>query len=216
VPFREAVILFGCLVVAIILHEVSHGVVALWFGDDTAKRAGRLTLNPVPHVDPFGSIVLPAMGALAGLPVLGYAKPVPVNPARLRSPRRDMVFVSLAGPATNFLLMAIAAVIARAMYQGGAVLGRAIDDRSPDLLLEILVFFAIVNLLLGVFNLLPIPPLDGSALVERLLPNDWLPTWYKYRPYGFLVLLGLVFFTNVVGDIVRPFYDLLFDFVTGR
>lgn len=215
-PFREAVILFGCLVVAIILHEVSHGVVALWFGDDTAKRAGRLTLNPVPHVDPFGSIVLPAMGALAGLPVLGYAKPVPVNPARLRKPRRDMVFVSLAGPTTNFLLMAVSAVIARALFQGGSELGRAIDDRSPDLLLEILVFFAIVNLLLGVFNLLPIPPLDGSALVERLLPNDWLPTWYKYRPYGFLVLLVLVFFTDVVSEIITPFYDLLFDFVTGR
>ncbi len=215
-PFREAIILFGCLVVAIILHEVSHGVVALWFGDDTAKRAGRLTLNPVPHVDPFGSIVLPAMGALAGLPVLGYAKPVPVNPMRLRSPRRDMVFVSLAGPATNFLLMAIAAVIARAMFQGGGDLGRAIDDSSPDLLLEIVVFFAIVNLLLGVFNLLPIPPLDGSALLERLLPSDWLPTWYKFRPYGILVLLGLVFFTDVVSDIISPFYDLLFDFVTGR
>src|SRR5688572_13991632 len=79
VELREIVILFGCLVVAVICHEVSHGVVALWFGDDTAKRAGRLTLNPIPHVDPFGSLLLPAMGAVAGLPVLGYAKPVPVN-----------------------------------------------------------------------------------------------------------------------------------------
>ncbi|MSO79166.1 MAG: site-2 protease family protein [Acidimicrobiia bacterium] len=215
-PFREAVILFGCLVVAIIVHEVSHGVVALWFGDDTAKRAGRLTLNPLPHVDPIGSILLPAMGALSGLPIFGYAKPVPVNPARLRSPRRDMVFVSLAGPATNLLLMAISAVIARAMFHGGAGLAEAIDARSSNLLLEILVYFAIVNLLLGVFNLLPIPPLDGSALVERLLPRDWLPTWYKYRPYGFLVLLGLLLFTDVIGNIVQPFYDLLFDFVTGR
>ena len=102
---EQTVIFFGCLVVAVILHEISHGVVALWFGDDTAKRAGRLTLNPIPHIDPFGSIILPAMGALTGLPVLGWAKPVPVNPARLRNPRRDMLFVSLAGPATNFLLM---------------------------------------------------------------------------------------------------------------
>jgi Zn-dependent protease len=156
------------------------------------------------------------MGALAGLPVLGYAKPVPVNPNRLRKPRRDMVYVSLAGPITNFLLMAIAAVIARAMVQGGALVSNAFDDTSPDLLLEIVFFFAIVNLLLGVFNLLPIPPLDGSALVERLLPEAWLPAWYKYRPYGFLILLVLVFATGIVSDIIAPFYDLLHDFVVGR
>ena len=108
---RETLILFGCLVVAVILHEISHGVAAFWFGDDTAKRAGRLTLNPIPHIDPFGSIILPAMGALAGLPIFGYAKPVPVNAARMRHPRRDIIFVSLAGPACNLVLMAIAAVI---------------------------------------------------------------------------------------------------------
>ena len=96
---RETLIFFGCLVVAVILHEISHGVVAFWFGDDTAKRAGRLTLNPIPHIDPFGSIILPAMGAIAGLPVFGWAKPVPVDPNRMRNPRRDMVFVGLAGPA---------------------------------------------------------------------------------------------------------------------
>ena len=85
-PLREAVILFGCLVVAVLLHEISHGVAAYALGDDTAKRAGRLTLNPVSHIDPFGSLILPAMGALAGLPIIGYAKPVPVNPQRMRNP----------------------------------------------------------------------------------------------------------------------------------
>ncbi len=213
---REIVILFGCLVVAVICHEVSHGVVALWFGDDTAKRAGRLTLNPIPHVDPFGSLLLPAMGAVAGLPVLGYAKPVPVNVTKLRHPRRDMVFVSLAGPTTNFLLMAVAAVAARIMVNGGADLGSALDERSPSLLLEIVFFFAVVNLLLGVFNLLPIPPLDGSALIERVLPRRWLPAWYRYRPYGFLLLLLLVFATNIISDIVDPFYTALSDFVAAR
>jgi Zn-dependent protease len=213
VPLREAVILFGCLVVAIILHEISHGVVALWLGDDTAKRAGRLTLNPIPHIDPFGSLVLPAMGALSGLPVIGYAKPVPVDPRRLRRPRRDMVLVSLAGPCSNFLLMAGAALVARGMFDSGRGLGGAIDTTTSDLLLEIVFFFAIVNLLLGVFNLLPVPPLDGSALLERLLPDEWLPTWHRFRPYGLLVIFGLVFFTGIVGTIIDPVYQALYDFV---
>jgi Zn-dependent protease len=215
VPFRETVILFGCLVVAVILHEISHGVVALWCGDQTAKRAGRLTLNPVPHIDPFGSLILPAMGALAGLPILGYAKPVPVNPNGLRHPRRDMVLVSLAGPTTNFLLMAVAAVVARAMVSSPTDLLRAFSSQSPNLVVQILYYFAIVNLLLGVFNLLPIPPLDGSALIERILPAEWLPGWYRFRPYGILVLLVLVFFTGIVGDIIAPFQDVLYDFVVG-
>src|SRR5450432_2837482 len=95
---RETIVFFVALLASIILHEISHGIVALWFGDDTARRAGRLTLNPVPHIDPFGSIILPAMGALAGVPVIGWAKPVPVSMNRLRNPRRDMLVVSLAGP----------------------------------------------------------------------------------------------------------------------
>lgn len=212
-PLREAVILFGCLVVAVILHEISHGVAALWLGDDTAKRAGRLTLNPLPHIDPFGSLVLPALGALSGLPVIGYAKPVPVDPRRLRRPRRDMVLVSLAGPMSNFCLMAGAALVARWMYDQGRGLGGAIDATTSDLLLEIVFFFAVVNLLLGVFNLLPVPPLDGSALLERLLPNEWLPAWYRFRPYGLLVIFALVFFTGIVGTIIDPFYQALYDFV---
>jgi Zn-dependent protease len=201
------------LVVAVILHEISHGVVALWCGDDTAKRAGRLTLNPIPHIDPFGSIILPALGALSGLPVIGFAKPVPVNPSRLRRPRRDMVLVSLAGPTTNFLLATVAALSARFMYAQGRGLGGAIDSSTGDLLLEIVFYFALINLLLGLFNLLPIPPLDGSALIERVLPADWLPHWYRFRPYGILVLFGLVFFTGVIDTIVTPFFDALYDFV---
>ncbi len=215
-PLREAVIFFGCLVVAVILHEVSHGIVAYWLGDDTAKRAGRLTLNPVHHIDPFGSIVLPAMGALAGLPVFGYAKPVPINPAQLRHPRRDMVFVSLAGPITNLSLMAVAALGARAIYAGGGSLPGAIDASSTSYLaLQIVFAFALVNLLLGLFNLLPIPPLDGSALLERMLPEAWLDTWYRIRPYGFVILLVLVFFTGIIGTVIQPFYQALRDFVVA-
>ncbi|MET0422125.1 MAG: site-2 protease family protein [Acidimicrobiia bacterium] len=209
---QTAVISFFCLVVAVILHEISHGVVALWFGDDTAKRAGRLTLNPVSHVDPFGSVILPAMGALAGFPVFGYAKPVPVNPTRMRNPRRDSLIATLAGPVTNLLLMTAAAFAAHAVYDPSTVLpGSTVADLP--LLVQVLFTFAWVNLALGVFNFLPIPPLDGSALIERVLPEEWLPQWYRFRPYGFLVLFLLVFSTGLIGRLLNPFYDRLFDFV---
>ncbi|HEY3672967.1 MAG TPA: site-2 protease family protein [Acidimicrobiia bacterium] len=211
---EQTFIFFGCLVVAVILHEISHGVVALWFGDRTAKEAGRITLNPIPHIDPFGSIVLPAMGAIVGLPVLAWAKPVPVNPARLRKPRRDMLWVSLAGPTSNFLLMITSALAAKALFDPATVPPSfAIVDLPLDV--RILFTFALVNLYLGLFNLLPIPPLDGSSLIERVLPGSWLPNWHKFRPYGFLVLFLLVFSTGVISQFLRPFEDWLVRLVFG-
>ena len=209
---EQALVFFGCLVVAVILHELSHGVVAFWFGDDTARRAGRLTLNPVPHIDPFGSLILPAMGALTGLPVLGWAKPVPVNPSKLRDPRRHMLIVSLAGPATNFVLALASAFAARALFDPASV-PRVFGFSDLPLGIQVLFSFALVNLFLGVFNLLPIPPLDGSALIERVLPAAWLPAWHRFRPYGFLVLFVLVFATGFVGRVLDPFADELVDFV---
>jgi Zn-dependent protease len=211
------VIYFGSLFVAVILHEVSHGVVALFYGDDTAKRAGRLTLNPIPHIDPFGSIILPAMAVLANLPVLGWAKPVPVTPGRLRDPRRQMVFVGLVGPVTNFVLMLMAAVGAKVLYEpkifiGGYVSLRSfLDDQSLGF--QVLFLFALVNLFLGVFNLLPIPPLDGSSLIERFLPTSWLPKYWKIRPYGFLILFIGLFYLDVLGTMIRPFQRVLIEFV---
>jgi Zn-dependent protease len=213
------VVFFVALIVAIILHEISHGVVAYGFGDDTAKRAGRLTLNPIPHVDPFGSIVLPVLGAIAHVPVIGWAKPVPVNPAQLRNRRRDMLIVSLAGPTTNFVLAAIAALIAR--WQFHSVQDTFLQSVHGDffvfgdLPMRVLIplLFAEVNLFLGVFNFLPIPPLDGASLVERVLPESWLPGWYRFRPYGILVLFLLVFSTDILGKLFQPFLDHLYQFV---
>lgn len=199
------VILYSCLIVAVIFHEVSHGLVALAFGDDTAKRAGRITLNPVSHIDPLGSIVLPLIGVITGAPVIGWAKPVPVNPARLRSPRRHMLYVGLAGPATNFGLMAVAAVVARSVLTGG----------SGELVFRYAFLFAAVNLWLGVFNLLPIPPLDGSSLIERVLPDRALPGWYKFRPYGMLVLFLVVFTFDIFGKLLAGPTRVLDRFVLG-
>jgi Zn-dependent protease len=208
----DTLILFGGLIVAVILHEISHGVVALWLGDDTAKRAGRLTLNPIPHIDPFGSIILPALGALSGVAILGYAKPVPVNPGRLHNPKRDYLWVSLAGPATNLFLMSIAALAAHFVFQGithpGS--GQLIDY---PLGFRVLFLFAIVNLGLGVFNLLPIPPLDGSAIFEQFMPDSWRPGWYRFRQYGILILFALVFWTGLGEKVIDPLIHRLIDFI---
>jgi Zn-dependent protease len=208
---RFDVVFFVALVSAIILHEIAHGVVALWFGDDTAKRAGRITLNPVPHVDPFGSLILPALGVLSGIPVIGWAKPVPVNPSRLRNSRRDMLVVSLAGPGTNFLLAGISAVVARALYHDtGEVI---VHLSSMSLATAFALLFAVVNLFLGLFNFLPIPPLDGAAMIERALPERALAGWYRFRPYGILVLFLLVFMTDFTSRVFDPFLEELYDFV---
>jgi len=209
---EQSLIWFGCLIVAVILHEISHGLVALWFGDDTAQRAGRLTLNPVPHIDPFGSIIIPAFGALTGVPVIAWAKPVPVNPAKMREPRRDMLWVGLVGPFSNFVLAITAAFAARALYEGMDTSGIGSFEDLP-LLIRIVFSFALVNFFLGIFNLLPIPPLDGSSLLERVLPERYLPGWYRFRPYGMLILFALVFWTGVIDKLFAPVYRNLAQFV---
>ncbi len=185
----ESVIIFGSLIPSIILHEISHGWVALAFGDDTAKRAGRLTLNPIPHIDPVGTIVVPVIMALSGIGFLGWAKPVPVNVGRLRSPRNQTVLVSLAGPFTNILLATVAAVIVIADH-GLYVAGPYVIWTST--FNEVCFYFGLVNIGLAAFNMIPIPPLDGSAVVERLLPLSWWPTYLRYREYTMPLLLILV------------------------
>lgn len=170
------------LVPSIILHEVSHGAVALGFGDDTAKRAGRLTLNPIAHIDAFGTLILPAVLILAGAQPFGYAKPVPVAVNRLRDPRNHNVVVALVGPAVNIVLAVGAALLLRNMTFGS----------EPSLYLRALFFFGLVNVVLAAFNLIPIPPLDGSAVVERALPARWWPSYLRLRQYSMFLLFGVI------------------------
>jgi Zn-dependent protease len=204
---EQEVIVFCVIVPSIILHEVSHGVVANAFGDDTAKRAGRLTLNPVAHVDPVGTLIVPALLSLAGAGVFGWAKPVPVNTGRLHSPRNQGVLVSLAGPATNAVLAAIAAVVFIKVVRPGLPATGVIPTGA------LIVFYAgLVNVWLCIFNLIPIPPLDGSVLLERLLPARYWPTYLRYRQYTMPILLGLVllnFFLYPHGPITWLFNQLL-------
>jgi Zn-dependent protease len=211
---EQTLIFFLVFIPAVMLHEVSHGVVALWCGDDTAKRAGRLTLNPLKHIDPFGSIVLPLILALTGAPVFGWAKPVPVSINRLRHPRNDSVLVSFAGPATNVILAAIAGL---ALHELLHVWIPPYGAGVPQLALieQILFYFGIVNVVLAVFNMLPIPPLDGSALVERLLPVSALPAYYRMR-MGFMVVVILLVFldqsllSRILFDVENWYLNLVF------
>jgi Zn-dependent protease len=188
----QSLLILAVVVPSIILHEVSHGLVALWFGDDTAKRAGRLTLNPVPHIDPFGTIILPAILTLSGAGAFGYAKPVPVDVSRLRSPRNQGLVVSLAGPFTNLLLVAASVVWLR-FVRRPSTLFSVINDPTRAAVVDRLVFYlGYVNVILATFNMLPLPPLDGSAIVERLLPRRWWPTWLQIRQYAMPGLLIIV------------------------
>jgi Zn-dependent protease len=198
---QQVLLLVGVLVPSVILHEVAHGWVALRFGDTTAKEAGRLTLNPVPHIDPFGTLLLPAILAFAGGGVIGYAKPVPVNPNRMRRPRDHSLVTSLAGPAVNIVLAAGAAYALRAVAAG-------VGPEGPNpLLVDVLVYFGIVNVVLAAFNLIPIPPLDGSAVIERFLPVRWLGRWHGLQRYAMVILILVVFL--VPGAFSRVF-DLAF------
>jgi Zn-dependent protease len=184
---RTQIIIFCVLVPSIILHEISHGFVANAFGDDTAKRAGRLSLNPVVHVDPVGTLIVPALLSLGSIGFFGWAKPVPVNTGRLRSPRNQGVVVSLAGPAVNAALAAIFGLVF-VHFSRAAVLSSGTFSTGA----EVVFYASLVNVGLCVFNLIPVPPLDGSVLFERLLPTRYWPTYLKYRQYTMPILLGLV------------------------
>lgn len=199
----ERLFFIGILGVSIILHEVSHGWAALGFGDTTAKEAGRLTLNPLAHIDPFGTLILPALLIFTTGVGFGYAKPVPVNPRRMRDPRNHSLLVALAGPATNLVLVGVATLLLRL--------------RNPSMssfTVDLLFGFGLMNVALAVFNLIPIPPLDGSAVIERVLPRQWWPGYIRLRQYSMLILLALVFllpggFSRIISPAVELWVSFL-------
>ncbi len=182
----EVLVWLVVLIFSVIIHEISHGVVALALGDPTAKKEGRLTLNPISHIDLFGTILLPAVLIFTGSPVIfGSAKPVPINPRYFDDPRKDMALVGMAGPAANFALAGLGAFLYHLLI--------ASSIASP-LLAGLLLALVRINLLLGVFNLMPIPPLDGSRLLAGVLPRELAIALYRLEPYGLFILLFLLFF----------------------
>jgi Zn-dependent protease len=178
---------------SIILHEIAHGVVANHFGDDTAKRAGRLTLNPIPHIDPLGSVVLPLTLSIMGSPfVFGWAKPVPVSFRNLRNPKRDMVAVAVAGPVTNIILAVLSASAARIASAIGS-----------DWFTAMAIVGVQINVVLAVFNLVPILPLDGGRVLFGLLPREPALAFARLEPYGMLIVMALLF-TGTLGAVLGP------------
>lgn len=186
-----AAILIPCLVVAIVCHEVAHGWVALALGDTTARDRRRLTLNPARHVDPVGTLIVPGFLAIVGGPVFGWAKPVPVRKDRLRNPRFGMIAVAAAGPATNIVLALIGG-IALGIVAGSLT---APPVEASAWAITGLQYFILINLFLAFFNLLPIPPFDGSHIVEGLLPPRWAKGYEKLRPIGMVLFLALIAIT---------------------
>ena len=194
------------LIIAIVFHEVAHGLVARRLGDPTAEERGRLSLNPIRHIDPFGTVILPLILAVTHAGALfGWAKPVPVNYRRLNNPRRDMVLVALAGPGMNLLLALIGAAILAATVS----LSAGAEDGMARFVAANALNFVLINIFLGIFNLLPVPPFDGGHVVEGLLPPTFARSFAKIGRFSLVILMVLLLLLpmvgiNIVGRIVSP------------
>ncbi len=194
----QALISLLCFIPALVFHEFMHAWVAYKLGDPTAQRAGRLSFNPLKHLDPFGSVLLPALLIFMHAPVFGYAKPVPYNPRYFKNPRKGDVLVGLAGPLGNLILALVAAGISLALTPmvSSSLPAYGLPNSSELLFIIYFMFlprFIMVNLVFMFFNLLPIPPLDGSSLFALIIPAKWMPGYYRVQQYMLPILLMLMF-----------------------
>jgi len=215
------------LMAAVVLHEYAHGWVANYYGDNTARVQGRLTLNPLVHIDPLGTVIVPLLCLLApGGILFGWAKPVPVNPRQLHNPRRDMALVAVAGPAMNFVLAIGSGILLSVLLSIDPTLQAHwppqpnVEPRRDLLgmlllpLVAMSLFSIIINTLLFAFNLLPIPPLDGGRILTSLLPYRSALTLSRMEPYGMFIILGLFFLDSRV-PIISTFIGTIFQVITG-
>jgi Zn-dependent protease len=198
------IIFFPLFMIAVMAHEVSHGYVALRQGDPTAKYAGRLSLNPITHLDPVGTFMF-ILAALSNLPLFGWAKPVPINPLLFKEYRNGMIRVSLAGVAANFALIIITTIIFKVLVMAGVIRIIGFDALSiiyanplSMYLSKILQMFMLLNMILVMFNLIPIPPLDGSKVLMMLLPPEQARAYERIAPYGFFIIIGLLMMNSFI------------------
>lgn len=194
---------------AITCHEVSHGFIAWRLGDPTARMMGRLTLNPIKHMDIIGTLMIFFIG-------IGWAKPVPVVFENLRNPKRDMIWVAAAGPVTNFSLALVSALLLR----GFIAIGNPAESSSQltmflEPLVMMLAFSVYINLLLAIFNMIPVPPLDGGRVLVGLLPYRQANAWARIEPYGMIIIILLVFFTNVFSHVISPILNIAIHLLAG-
>ncbi|MFQ5795062.1 MAG: site-2 protease family protein [Candidatus Bipolaricaulia bacterium] len=200
---------FIAILGAVVFHEYAHAWVAYRLGDPTARRQGRLTLNPIPHIDPFGTIILPALLAIFGGVIFGWAKPVPIDPRHFKKPYQGMLLVAFAGPAMNGIMALLGALIWR--FIRAAIrspfspdsLGGEVATNSLEALALLLGWFVIINVILGVFNLIPIPPLDGSRILNYFLPPEGKIFMARIEPFGFLIIFALLWL-GLLGRIIAP------------
>lgn len=213
---QQGIISLFVVLFAITVHEASHGWAALKMGDPTAFHMGRITLNPIRHIDPVGTILLPLILIIMGAPPFGWAKPVPVNPLNLKDPRKDNLIISIAGPASNISVAVVAFIILKILmnlnpsllYTGGGGMSSLL---SPIIML---VYYTIViNVILAFFNLIPIPPLDGSGVVMGLISEEAAQKYEQIRPYGFFILILLImtgFIGRILGVVLRIVNALIY------
>ncbi|MBI4699230.1 MAG: site-2 protease family protein [Nitrospirae bacterium] len=201
------------LLIAIVFHEVSHGFVANRLGDPTAKFTGRLTLNPLAHIDPMGTVILPLMLLALDLPVFGYAKPVPINPMNFKNPRKGMAISAAAGPVTNILLAIFSILFFKIIFMSSAVvLPGAINAPILQPLTLMMIYSIRINVFLAALNLIPIPPLDGGRVFVGILPHKQAVSYSKIEPYGIFIVYGLLF-TGIAGYFVFPLEKLILSLV---
>jgi Zn-dependent protease len=193
--YTSLLVAFGIVLGSLTVHEWAHAWSADRLGDPTARLLGRVSFNPVVHIDPIGTVILPLLAIFSGFPILGWAKPVPVNTSQLGNPRRDFMIVAAAGPASNIAMAAVAAILFRAL--GG------VEAADGALVPALLIMAVRINILLAVFNMLPIPPLDGGNVLAGLLPERMSGVLYALRSYGFIVLYVLLF-TGILTRILMP------------
>lgn len=201
------IIQFGVVLFAISVHESAHGWMANKFGDPTAKLQGRITLNPIAHIDLIGTIIFPILLAIIGAPVFGWAKPVLVNPYNLNNPKKDGMFISAAGPVSNIISGFVGIIVFLTLRSFGIV--NLYTGGSIEVLSYILYYFIVINIFLAIFNLIPVPPLDGSGILEGLLHGEALEMYLKIKPYGFLILL-IIIYSNILNIIANPIISTVY------